>query len=195
MSDPRVCLLLLRPARPPAHSPRPRAPNHVAEVRKRVRTRAHLFGPEHSPADTRQHQAILFGDDGKGWGCSNPANMLAVGRHAAQRHMLAAPTPQTAQRNDRPLALWPLRFIDTTCWRRKSAFMSGQRKGTTNPPDAPSTWMPTSWPVRTRYASSSASSPATSSNAPDAFVEKCGLSVARGCRGARAHTRPTCPTF
>ena len=42
--------------------------------------------------------------------------------------------------------LWPEAFMETTFGRRKSHLRSGYRKGTTKPPEAPSTWILMSHP-------------------------------------------------
>ena len=42
--------------------------------------------------------------------------------------------------------LWPEAFMETTFGRRKSHLRSGYRKGTTKPPEAPSTWILMSQP-------------------------------------------------
>ena len=42
--------------------------------------------------------------------------------------------------------LWPEALTETTFFRRKSHFRSGYRKGTTKPPEAPSTWILMSQP-------------------------------------------------
>ena len=62
--------------------------------------------------------------------------------------------------------LWPDALIECTRGTRKSHSRSASRKGAMNPPDAASTWIGMSRPVRASRSSSAAASSCTGSYTP-----------------------------